>query len=174
MLESFSKNIRLRNTAIFYCLFLVLAGCNQREKGEAVIETYKPVIMAYYVPERNFAPEEIPVEKLTHIIFSFTNVIDGKMQFRDPASTGPKLKALVDQKRRNPDLKVMIACGGWGADGFSDMALTPESRAMFIESAHEFLSVLHHQRLSPSKSVSCILEDVLRHPRPENEHTSVP
>lgn len=98
-----------------------------------------PVIMAYYVAERNFKPEEIPVEKLTHIIYSFTNVIDGEMKFRNPESAGPKLEALVKQKERNPNLKVMIACGGWGADGFSDMALTEESRAKFIQSASEFI-----------------------------------
>jgi chitinase len=46
---------------------------------------------------------------------------------------------LVRQKKRNPDLKVMIACGGWGADGFSDMALTEESRAKFIKSAQDFI-----------------------------------
>ncbi|MDN3202931.1 glycoside hydrolase family 18 protein [Algoriphagus sediminis] len=98
-----------------------------------------PVIMAYYVPERNFEPEEIPVEKLTHIIFSFTKVIDGEMKFRNPENFGPKLEALVQQKNRNPELKVMIACGGWGADGFSDMALTEESRAKFVSSAREFI-----------------------------------
>lgn len=98
-----------------------------------------PVVMAYYVPERDYQPEKIPVEKLTHIIFSFTNVIDGEMKFRKPEEAGPKLVALVKQKERNPNLKVMIACGGWGADGFSDMALTPESRAKFIESARAFI-----------------------------------
>ncbi|MDR7130638.1 chitinase [Algoriphagus sp. 4150] len=96
--------------------------------------------MAYYVPERNFKPEEIPVEKLTHIIFSFTHVIDGEMKFRNPEVSGPMLEALVGQKARNSDLKVMIACGGWGADGFSDMALTEESRAKFIKSAGEFIA----------------------------------
>lgn len=98
-----------------------------------------PVVMAYYVPERDYQPEKIPVEKLTHIIFSFTNVIDGEMKFRNLEDSGPKLEALVKQKERNPNLKVMIACGGWGADGFSDMALTPESRAKFIESARAFI-----------------------------------
>lgn len=96
--------------------------------------------MAYYVPERNFQPEEIPVEKLTHIIFSFTHVVDGEMKFRNPENSGPKLEALVRQKERNPNLKVMIACGGWGADGFSDMALTAESRTKFIQSARDFIA----------------------------------
>lgn len=95
--------------------------------------------MAYYVPERDYKPEQIPVEKLTHIIYSFTHVIDGEMKFRKPEEAGPKLQALVAQKERNSNLKVMIACGGWGADGFSDMALTPESRAKFIQSAKTFI-----------------------------------
>lgn len=98
-----------------------------------------PVVMAYYVAEREYQPEKIPVEKLTHIIYSFTNVIDGEMKFRNPEEAGPKLDALVKQKERNSNLKVMIACGGWGADGFSDMALTTESRAKFIQSAKAFI-----------------------------------
>ncbi|MEX2564893.1 MAG: glycoside hydrolase family 18 protein [Cyclobacteriaceae bacterium] len=96
--------------------------------------------MAYYVPEKAYKPDELPVEKLTHIIYSFTNVIDGEMKFRNPEVAGPKLKALVRQKERNPDLKVMIACGGWGADGFSDMALTDEGRSKFINSASDFIA----------------------------------
>ncbi|MDT7829886.1 glycoside hydrolase family 18 protein [Pricia sp. S334] len=109
------------------------------ERSREAESAVEPVIMAYYVPERNFEPEKIPVEKLTHIIYSFTNVIDGEMKFRVPEAAGPKLKALVEQKKRNPDLKVMIACGGWGADGFSDMALTAQSREKFIESASKFI-----------------------------------
>lgn len=109
------------------------------ETASPEVKNPEPVIMAYYVPERDYKPESIPVEKLTHIIFSFTNVIDGEMKFRREEVAGPKLEALVKQKERNPDLKVMIACGGWGADGFSDMALTEESRAKFIQSAHDFI-----------------------------------
>lgn len=113
-------------------------ACTPQENKEPSSE-HAPVVMAYYVPERDYKPEEIPVEKLTHIIYSFTHVIDGEMKFRNPEVAGPKLQALVKQKERNPDLKVMIACGGWGADGFSDMALTDESRTKFIQSAREFI-----------------------------------
>ncbi len=128
---------------VLYSLIFV-GGCSQpSEQQDAQTQEGKssadPVIMAYYVPERNYKPEEIPVEKLTHIIYSFTHVIDGEMKFRNPEEAGPRLEALVRQKDRNPDLKVMIACGGWGADGFSDMALTEESREKFISSAGEFI-----------------------------------
>ncbi len=100
-------------------------------------------IMAYYVPEKDYQPEKIPVEKLTHIIFSFSKVIDGEMRFKNPERDGQKLEQLVAQKSRNPELKVMIACGGWGADGFSDMASTPANREKFVKSAIEFIE--HYQ-----------------------------
>ncbi|WP_223276033.1 glycoside hydrolase family 18 protein [Algoriphagus aquimarinus] len=134
-------------TATLSYLFLLLGiiSCsapteNQTEEAQETLLTHNPVIMAYYVAERDYKPENIPVEKLTHIIYSFTNVIDGEMKFRNEEAAGPKIEALVKQKERNPDLKVMIACGGWGADGFSDMALTEESRAKFIKSASEFIT----------------------------------
>ena len=49
-----------------------------------------------------------------------------------------KLKQLVAQRKSHPHLKVMIACGGWGADGFSDMAHTAENRSKFIQSVIKF------------------------------------
>lgn len=121
---------------LMVCSFLVIFGCTG---GQKAVTNEGPAIMAYYVPERDYQPRKIPVEKLTHIIYSFTHVIDGEMRFRNPDIAGPKLKQLVAQKERNPDLKVMIACGGWGADGFSDMALTDESRSKFIKSAMAFI-----------------------------------
>jgi chitinase len=124
---------------VIVLVFTLFSGCNPSPVQESKTETYKTVIMAYYVPEKDYQPENIPVEKLTHIIFSFTKVIDGEMEFSRPEISGPKLEALVSQKQRNPSLKVMIACGGWGADGFSDMALTDESRTKFIQSAGSFI-----------------------------------
>jgi len=135
-----------KNATIPHILFLIfILSCSQKSnkyseeslKGESSLGG--PVIMAYYVPEHDYKPEQVPVEKLTHIIYSFTHVIEGEMKFKNPEVAGPKLEALVRQKERNPDLKVMIACGGWGADGFSDMALTEESRSKFINSASDFI-----------------------------------
>ncbi len=118
-------------------LHSLFVSCSMSKPPET--EKVGTAVMAYYVPEKNYQPEKIPVEKLTHIIYSFTHVIDGEMKFRNPEQAGPKLRQLVQQKDRNPKLKVMIACGGWGADGFSDMALTAESRDKFIQSAYAFV-----------------------------------
>ena len=128
------------NKILLLITFLMVCSCSIKNQ-ETTSETKQSgiVVMAYYVPERDYHPEEIPVEQLTHIIFSFTNVINGEMKFRNPEDAGPKLKALVEQKKRNPSLNVMIACGGWGADGFSDMASTPEGRDTFVQSAKAFI-----------------------------------
>ncbi|MCS4433520.1 glycoside hydrolase family 18 protein [Aquiflexum gelatinilyticum] len=123
----------------FSLVFILLLGCESKTIEEEASENQKTAVMAYYVPEKDYKPELIPVEKLTHIIFSFTKVIDGEMKFSKPEISGPKLEALVRQKERNPGLKVMVACGGWGADGFSDMALTAESRTKFIQSTRDLI-----------------------------------
>nr|MBI1232100.1 chitinase [Cytophagales bacterium] len=129
-----------------FLLVIFIFGCSNqsnsqlKEQTVSTLSSSGPVVMAYYVPERDYKPDELPVEKLTHIIYSFTHVIDGEMKFGNPDVAGPKLEALVRQKDRNPNLKVMIACGGWGADGFSDMALSAESRQKFIDSAAEFIA----------------------------------
>ena len=93
--------------------------------------------MAYYVPEKDYTPESLPLEKLTHIIFSFTKVIDHEMRFEND-DYGKKLSQLVKQRENHPNLKVMIACGGWGSKGFSDMAYTAETRQKFVNSVVQF------------------------------------
>ena len=49
------------------------------------------------------------------------------------------LKKLVAEKKNHPNLKVMIACGGWGGSGgFSEMSRTAENRKKFVESVVRF------------------------------------
>ena len=126
--------MKIRYFVLIVIVALFVGACKKNVKTPE----FKIPVMAYYVPEKNYDASTIPVEQLTHILFSFTNVIDGKMAFRDTANHA-RLDQLVDQKERNPDLKVMIACGGWGAGGFSDMASTAENREHFIDSAIEFI-----------------------------------
>ncbi len=124
-----------------YLALLLLIGalaCTSESKQEAAEEKPALPILAYYVPGEGNQPAELPLDQLTHIIFSFTKVIDGEMKFRNKEF--PEiLRALVAQKEKHPQLQVMIACGGWGADGFSDMAFTPESRQKFVNSAIAFI-----------------------------------
>ena len=69
----------------FIAIFLSVFTSYSQEKKPSV------AVMAYYVPSNNYPLENIPFEKLTHIIFSFTEVIDNKMQFKND-SFSKKLK----------------------------------------------------------------------------------
>jgi len=97
-------------------------------------------VMAYYYPARgNFESGKLPLDKLTHIIYSFTEVIDNEMKFKNDSSE-IMLRMLVKEKRKHPHLKVMIACGGWGGSGgFSEMARSPEYRKKFVDSVVDFI-----------------------------------
>ena len=97
-------------------------------------------VMAYMMPPADINQiDQLPLNKLTHIIFSFTEVIDNKMKFKDE-NTNAFLQRLVSMKEKYPRLKVMVACGGWGGSGgFSNMAAAPQTRQLFVKSVIEFI-----------------------------------
>lgn len=121
---------------LFFSTFLLIS-CSSENKNQVQTERPSINVMAYYVPEKDYQPENLPLNQLTHIIYSFTNVIDGEMKFRDSVNES-RLMALVAERNNYPGLKVMVACGGWGAKGFSDMASTEENRKKFVESVVAF------------------------------------
>ena len=126
--------IHMKKIKVFISFLFVISvfSCTNQDKGVK--------IMAYYVARReNYKPETLPLDKLTHIIFSFTEVIDNEMKFKHDSSA-IKLKMLVDQKKDHTHLKVMVACGGWGGSGgFSEMARSVENRKKFVESVVRFI-----------------------------------
>src|SRR5699024_6218840 len=78
----------------------------------------------------------IEASKITHINYAVANVNEeGEIFFRNPVEAGQQLARLQKLKAKNPELKLLVSVGGWGADGFSDAALTKESRDDFAESA---------------------------------------
>jgi len=80
----------------------------------------------------------VDARKLTAINYAFAHVVDGAIVLDQPGASGflPGLRAL---KSRNPQLKLLVSVGGWGADGFSDAALTQESRTKFAQSAADLV-----------------------------------
>ena len=126
----------MKKSTILISLILIisLTSCKEKIPPESGVK-----IMGYYYPRGPVIPGALQLDKLTHIIFSFTEVINNEMKFMDDSS-GIKLKHLVDQKKEYPDLKVMIACGGWGGSGgFSDMAKNADTRMKFVTSVNKFI-----------------------------------
>lgn len=69
-------------------------------------------IIAYYTGNGE-GIRQWPVEKLTHIIFSFLKIQNDTLTFRNEKQE-KDLQQLVDLKKEFPLLKIMVSIGGWG------------------------------------------------------------
>lgn len=99
-----------------------------------------PAVIAYIFPRDHvIQPSEVAAAKITRINYAFANIQDGRMVAVSPADP-PNLATLVALKQQNPSLQILISVGGWLWSGnFSDVALTRDSRSLFIDSVIAFL-----------------------------------
>ncbi len=81
-------------------------------------------------------PANIDAAKLTHINYAFASIVNGQLSVANPND----LTALVGLKSKNSNLKIILSIGGWGAEGFSDAALTDASRTTFANSCLQFIN----------------------------------
>lgn len=76
----------------------------------------------------------ISAAKLDAINFAFA-LVDPQGNVYLPRDTAARsLAGLTALRRDNPRLQVLASVGGWGADNFSEAALTPEARVRFADS----------------------------------------
>jgi chitinase len=90
-------------------------------------------IIAYYAggPEQ---ADNLPAEKLTHVIFSFCHLTGNKLTV-DNQRDSLTIWKLAGLKIRNPKLKVILSLGGWsGCPACSDVFSTAAGRKEFSES----------------------------------------
>lgn len=114
-------------------LVALLVGCQRPLPGAGHAGSGAPRVVAYVMGRAELPP--ISPEKLTHINYAFAKVSDaGEIHLPNPSAPA-HLAQLRQLKVRSPSLKVLLAVGGWGADGFSDAALTGASRERFARSA---------------------------------------
>ena len=99
----------------------------------------KPINVFGYYAGRPTMIDSFPVEKLTHLCFSFTHLKGNQISlgnFRD--SLG--LKNCVALKKRNPHMKVIVSLGGWtGCFNCSAVFSADSSRKIFASSVKQFL-----------------------------------
>jgi len=109
-------------------------------KNNAPKADYEKMVIAYVFPgNRLLLENEIDATKLTHINYAFANIINNRV-VEGFVNDSANLATLVRLREQHPHLKILISVGGWTWSGmFSDMALTAQTRAVFIESAIEFV-----------------------------------
>lgn len=96
----------------------------------------KMSVIAYYTGDDKKI-DEFEVNKLTHIIYSFCHLKEGKLTV-DNAQDSLAIKHLVSLKKTNPKLKIMLSLGGWGGCApCSEVFSTAEGRALFAKSVKE-------------------------------------
>lgn len=110
--------------------------CAAAENGPA-----GPVVVGYVFPNGAILNQgQIDGHNLNRINYAFAATNDGRLVTAFQADA-QNLEILVALKKENPSLTVLISVGGWlGSGNFSDMALTPQSRKIFIDSVMDFLS----------------------------------
>ncbi|HZJ58019.1 MAG TPA: glycoside hydrolase family 18 protein [Clostridia bacterium] len=96
-------------------------------------------IIGYLADWADWTAEDVDAQKLTHINYAFATIDDGRVVAKVLDRRLGKLHILKEIKAQNPHLKTLISVGGWGADGFSDAALTEESRELFADTAVKFM-----------------------------------
>jgi chitinase len=104
----------------------------------------EPIVLAYVFPQNEvLQPGAIDAKKLTRINYAFANLQDGRI-VNGFHSDDKNFAYLLSLKQQNPSLKVLVSIGGWTWSGnFSDMALTAQSRKLFIQSAIDYLARYH-------------------------------
>ncbi|MHB1958631.1 MAG: glycoside hydrolase family 18 protein [Acidobacteriaceae bacterium] len=122
-------------------LLLPLALALGALSSPAQANSKKFVIAAYVFPRNTvLTADQVAAKKLTRINFAFANIYQGRIVEGDP-SDAANLAMLVGLKKENPELTVLVSVGGWLWSGrFSDAALTPASRARFIDSVAGFIA----------------------------------
>ena len=82
---------------------------------------------------------DVDAEKLTHVNYAFAQVTEQHTITFNNDNAPAHLAQLQALKARNPDLKLLVSVGGWGAKNFTDAALTDSTRSVFAESAVEMV-----------------------------------
>jgi chitinase len=95
------------------------------------------VVIGYVGGYRGLADVgNIKAAQLTHINYAFVDVQANRAVLHNEKTDTVNLRRLLELKKINPSLRLLISIGGWAWSGnFSDAVLSDSSRAVFAASA---------------------------------------
>jgi chitinase len=127
-----------------FAVLFSISACNSKTKTTSQEQSSNSekeyMVVAYVAGYRNFDFTSIDVSGITHINYAFGNIRNGEAVFDSTKIDGEGLSPedldkLNSLKSKNPKLNVLISIGGWSwSKGFSDAALSEESRLKFAKS----------------------------------------
>lgn len=110
----------------------VIQNSENQPAGSYPLCPTRPIVGEYVLGN----PDNVDALLLDFAIYAFALIQDdGSLQVYSTRY----LEQLTSLKLENPYLRVILAIGGWGADGFSDAALTPASRYNFAREAKRWV-----------------------------------
>ncbi|MGB4902572.1 MAG: glycoside hydrolase family 18 protein [Saprospiraceae bacterium] len=125
----------IRSKSILASLFILLYSVSFAQK-----QPYH--IIAYYTGNGEVI-NQYPVEQLTHIIYSFLKIQNDTLTFKSPKQE-ESLIQLVELKKRNPELKIMVSVGGWGGCApCSDLFASEAHRSTFAKTTVALFKKYH-------------------------------
>jgi chitinase len=123
-------------------LLLMLTGLSYFLPSTAADTTRPRFSLIAYYSGNGTDIDRYNIQSLTHIIYSFALLKNNRLHVS--AAAGNILKKLVSLKKKNPQLKVALAFGGWGGcRTCSHIFANPANRTAFAQSALTILQQYH-------------------------------
>ncbi|MFP4366778.1 MAG: glycoside hydrolase family 18 protein [Bacteroidales bacterium] len=120
---------------LLFC-FIAVLSCKRKTETESPDDF---AVMAYYAGNETVI-DDYDISRLTHIIFSFCRLEGNQMII--PKNRIETVMKLVSLKDDYPELKIILALGGWGGcETCSEVFSSPEGRSEFAYSVKELLRV---------------------------------
>lgn len=121
-----------KNLAVCICSSILLLFANGATAQK------KFTVFGYYAGRPTMI-DSFPVEKLTHLCFSFTHLKGSTISLSNKRDS-LALQACVALKKRNPAMKVIVSMGGWtGCYSCSPVFAQDSSRRIFASSTKKLL-----------------------------------
>lgn len=99
-------------------------------------QTAERVVVAYVTSWTQTIPDPTV---MTHINYAFGHVNDSFDGVR--IDNPDRLRMIVDLKKQNPKLRVLLSVGGWGSGRFSEMAASDKNRLLFAKDCRRVVDV---------------------------------